>query len=215
VTTKEGLAGNKWLEHETTLLTNEEKKPTDEFCSRGRMAYIEEREFMMDTQVTPGDVTVETEVSSDHDKAVVDKYALKNPDMATGSREEFESYQGKESLAAHLERKTKVRTGREEQGQVLERDWTAFPEDDTNNFETYLDVLQAVVDRCSPRCQDTAAGSRKGLEPYEGREPLAECSESEKKALTGNGGEERNKGKRERITLDDERWAGLQSCKVS
>src|SRR6266478_2280774 len=49
-----------------------------------------------------------------------------------------------------------------------------------------------------------AARSHKGLEPYEGREPLAELLECEKKALTSNGKEEQNKRKGERITLDDE-----------
>jgi hypothetical protein len=49
-----------------------------------------------------------------------------------------------------------------------------------------------------------AARSSKGLEPYEGRELLAECSESEKEVLTGNRKEKCVKRIREPITLDDD-----------
>jgi hypothetical protein len=59
---------------------------------------------------------------------------------------------------------------------------------------------ETVVDKFN----GTSAGSREENKSYKRRDPLAEHSEHEKKALTSNGKEERNKGKRERITLDDE-----------
>ena len=103
------------MEREKQLLTNEEKRlKVDE----ERMAYVEEREFMPDPQVTPGEVTVETRMSNNLDEDLVNKGILENLDKAVGSRNEFKSYRGKETLAKCLERGKKGLTGNGKEAQI-------------------------------------------------------------------------------------------------
>jgi hypothetical protein len=218
------------------MLTNEKENQPGGFCDEERMVYVEEKEKLEKKDVnaeeiivtlqmhtidvesamneapsiltTPKSMVVETGTLAVFDETVVDKLNA----AAEGNRKEVGlSYQKEESLATCLECKTEVLAGREEQEQVVECEWTAFVEDDANSFETYLEVLLAVVDRYSPKFNDTAVGSREEDESYENKEPLAERLECEKEGLTGNGKEERNKGKREQIMLDNER-RGLEDA---
>jgi hypothetical protein len=86
----------------------------------------------------------------------------------------------------------------------------AFPENDTDGFQSYLDMLQSVAEKF----QDLTAGSREEDQSYKNRETLAERLERKKKELTGNGKAERKERKREKTAFADEKQ-GLEDITQS